>query len=190
MTERNTKDFSGLRHTSWSPRLNSRPLENPFISSFSQSNPASNPSPGLPVRPTPIIIKFNKHTHGDQATTVFLHNPNDLPILFKVRIKAPKRYGTELNSGLIEPGQFLTVRILLWGLPQASQELNGSQHGDDGNKFLVQSYTIIPGETVPGWGLNFKNRKCAEVKMRVQFRKEEPGEEGVAPNQRARAGSF
>ncbi len=76
------------------------------------------------------------------------------------------------------------------GLRKASQELKGSKPPNYRDKFMVQSYTIPPGEMVSEWGIDFDFRKCAEVKMKVEFRKEEPVEEGVAPNQRARAGSF
>ena len=190
-TDRITKNFNGPRPTSWPPRVDSRPVETPYISSLSQSKTTLNGWPGLPVRPTPIIIKFNRHTQVDQATNVFLHNPNDLPILFKIKTTAPKRYHVRPNQGHIEPGEFLTINIQLEGLFKASQELKSWQHPNYRDRFLVQSYTIPPGETVPpDWGMDFTNRKCAEVKMKVQFRKEETVEEGLAPNQRARAGSF
>ena len=94
------------------------------------------------------------------------------------------------HLGHIEPGEFLTINILLVGLPKASQVPKGSPPPNYRHKFLIQSYTIPPGEMVPEWGMDFDFRKCAEVKMKVEFRKEEPVEEGVAPNQRARAGSF
>jgi len=189
-TERITKNFNGPRPTSWPPHRPSRPLGTPHVSSFSKFKSTPDASPGLPVKPTPSIIKFNKHTHANQNTNVFLYNPNDRPILFKIKTTAPKRYSVGPRTvGRIEPGEFLTVNIRLEGLPKAGQELKSSEHPGYRDKFLIQSYTI-PGETVPDWGTNFDNRKHAEVKIRVQFRKEEPVEEGVAPNQRARAGSL
>lgn len=191
LTERITKNFNRPRPTSWPPRRDSRPLRTPHVSSFSQYKHLTNPSPGLPVKPTPIIIKFEKHTHVDQTRDVFLHNPNDRPILFKVKTTAPrKRYCVRPNRGHIEPGEFLTINILLNGLPKASLQLKGSQPPKHRDRVLVQSYTIPPDEMVPEFGMDFDNRKCAEVIMKVEFRKEEQVEEGVAPNQRARAGSF
>jgi hypothetical protein len=188
--ERISKNFNGPRPTSWPPRRPSRPVGTPHVSSFSQSKPTPDAWPGLPLKSTPIIIKFNKHTHVNQAKNVFLHNPNDSPILFKIKTTTPKRYCVRPNVGHIEPGEFLTVNIQLEGLPKASLGLKGSQHPDYRDKFLVQSYTIPPGKVIPEWGMCFVSHKCAEVKMKVQLWKEEPVEEGVVPFQRARAGSF
>jgi hypothetical protein len=76
---------------------------------------------------------------------------------------------------------------VLVGLPKTSQELKGSQPPNYRDKFLVQSFTIPPGERVLDWGMNFANLHCAEVKMKVEFRKVEPVEEGVAAIQGATA---
>jgi hypothetical protein len=121
-TERITKNFNGPRPTSWPPRRTSRPLGTPHVSFFSQFKPTPNASPGLPVKLTPSIIKFNKHTRITQATNVFLYIPNDRPILFKVKTTTPglKRYGVRPNQGQIDPSDFLTVEIQLEGWPKAS----------------------------------------------------------------------
>jgi hypothetical protein len=127
--------------------------------------------PGLPVKPTPVIIKFDKPTTADQARNIFLLNPNNRPVLFAVKTTAPKRYCVRPNRGHIKPGELVTVEILLVGFSRANQEWKDSPPPNYQDKFLVQSFTIPPWEMVPDLGINFANRKCAEVKMKVEFSK-------------------
>ncbi|KAK3847259.1 MAG: PapD-like protein [Linnemannia gamsii] len=69
--------------------------------------------------------------------TLFIRNPTQLPISFKVKTTAPKQYCVRPNSGRIEPGQELEVQVQM----QAMKE-DPPIDFKCKDKFLVQSIAI------------------------------------------------
>ncbi|KAF9897050.1 phosphatidylinositol-binding protein scs2, partial [Lobosporangium transversale] len=69
--------------------------------------------------------------------SLFIRNPTQLPIAFKVKTTAPKQYCVRPNSGRIEPGQELEVQVQMQAMkedPPADFKCK--------DKFLVQSVAI------------------------------------------------
>jgi len=66
-------------------------------------------------------------------------NPNDKPIIFKVKTTAPKLYCVRPNSGRVEPGEKVQVQVLLQ--PMKEDPPTGTKCRD---KFLVQSAFVPP----------------------------------------------
>lgn len=72
--------------------------------------------------------------------SLVVRNPNNRPVVFKIKTTAPKQYCVRPNSGRIEPGQEVEVQVLL----QAMKEEPPTDFRCR-DKFLVQS-TIISAE--------------------------------------------
>lgn len=72
--------------------------------------------------------------------TLTVANPNDQPIMFKVKTTAPKQYCVRPNSGRVEPYERVEVQVLLQPMKE-DPPLNAKCR----DKFLVQS-ALIPKE--------------------------------------------
>jgi len=85
-------------------------------------------------------LGFHRPLTSTVKRTLTVSNPNDAPIVFKVKTTAPKQYCVRPNSGRVEPGERVEVQVLLQPFkedPPASTKCK--------DKFLVQS-AIVAGD--------------------------------------------
>lgn len=66
------------------------------------------------------------------TSSLKLTNPEERKVLFKVKTTAPKRYCVRPNSGIIEPGAYVTVAVMLQPFEYDPSERNK-------HKFMVQT---------------------------------------------------
>ncbi|MGH0160706.1 UNVERIFIED_CONTAM: hypothetical protein FKN15_040016 [Acipenser sinensis] len=88
------------------------------------------PNSGM-IEPGSFIIVSGPFT--DVVTTnLKLKNPSDRKVCFKVKTTAPRRYCVRPNSGMIEPGSFIIVSVML-------QPFDYDPNEKSKHKFMVQT---------------------------------------------------
>lgn len=93
----------------------------------------------------PSTLGFNRPLTTLVKRNLSVHNPNDRPIIFKVKTTAPKQYCVRPNSGRVEPGEKVEVQVLLQ--PMKEDPAMGTKCRD---KFLVQSAFVPPDSSAFG----------------------------------------
>ncbi|KAI5809697.1 PapD-like protein [Peziza echinospora] len=135
----------------------------------------------------PAELGFRRPFTQEVTQTLTIKNTHFEPVAFKVKTTAPKQYCVRPNSGRIEAGQAVTVKVLLQAMkedPPADFKCR--------DKFLVQSVAITADRESQNateiWAHVDKNDKGAiqERKIRVVFLPEE----GQAENTSSRPPSF
>lgn len=80
----------------------------------------------------PYELRFRGPFTDVVTSELKLGNPSEKRVCFKVKTTAPKRYCVRPNSGLIEPGQDVTVAVMLQPFDYDPNERNK-------HKFMVQT---------------------------------------------------
>ncbi|XP_041102110.1 vesicle-associated membrane protein-associated protein A-like [Polyodon spathula] len=80
----------------------------------------------------PIDLKFKGPFTDVVTTNLKLKNPSDRKVCFKVKTTAPRRYCVRPNSGMIEPGSYITVSVML-------QPFDYDPNEKSKHKFMVQT---------------------------------------------------
>lgn len=103
----------------------------------------------LDVIPDSVIefVLSEKEASPKVTMTLRHSDPKSEPIAFKVKTTQPRRYLVRPNQGVIQPGSFEHVQILLvekdkTSLLQSYQRLGQSALDQSKDKFLVQSITV------------------------------------------------
>ncbi|KAF2742394.1 VAMP-associated protein [Sporormia fimetaria CBS 119925] len=94
----------------------------------------------MSVELDPPELGFRRPFQQEVSQTLRLHNPHSDSVAFKVKTTAPKQYCVRPNSGRIEPGEQVEIKILLQAMkedPPADTRCR--------DKFLVQS-VLIPAD--------------------------------------------
>lgn len=88
----------------------------------------------LYIEPDEAITFKGNFTRETVSSNLDLTNPISIPVAFKVKTTAPRRYCVRPNSGIIQPEQTTNVRIIL----------QPNQNNDDlsRHKFLVQTIEL------------------------------------------------
>lgn len=82
-------------------------------------------------------LGFERPFDRQVPTSLSVHNPNSKPVAYKVKVTAPKSYVVKPNSGRIEPGETVTVQVILQ--PMKEEPAINAKSRD---KFLLQSCII------------------------------------------------
>ncbi|KAJ9098278.1 hypothetical protein QFC21_004607 [Naganishia friedmannii] len=82
-------------------------------------------------------LAFERPFDRQVPTSLSVHNPNSKPVAYKVKVTAPKSYVVKPNSGRIEPGETVTVQVILQ--PMKEEPAINAKSRD---KFLLQSCII------------------------------------------------
>ncbi|KAM6953250.1 vesicle-associated membrane protein-associated protein A isoform 2-T2 [Aplochiton taeniatus] len=85
----------------------------------------------------PYDLKFKGPFSEVVTSSLSLRNPLDRRVCFKVKTTAPRRYCVRPNSGLIEPGDAVSVSVMLQPFEYDPTEKNR-------HKFMVQSLLAPP----------------------------------------------
>ncbi|KAG5440611.1 hypothetical protein PCK2_000321, partial [Pneumocystis canis] len=91
-------------------------------------------------------LEFCRPLTSMVKVSLFLHNPHENPIIFKIKTTAPKQYCVRPNSGRIEAGQkieLFTREVLLQALKE-EPPLDFKCR----DKFLIQSIVITNEDAV------------------------------------------
>ncbi|XP_058878027.1 vesicle-associated membrane protein-associated protein A-like isoform X1 [Acipenser ruthenus] len=80
----------------------------------------------------PVDLKFKGPFTDVVTTNLKLKNPSDRKVCFKVKTTAPRRYCVRPNSGMIEPGSFIIVSVML-------QPFDYDPNEKSKHKFMVQT---------------------------------------------------
>lgn len=98
-----------------------------------------------PEQALDIEPKHEIHFRGPYTQTVTerfkITNPTDRKIAFKVKTTAPKRYCVRPNNGVVNPGQTVSVTVMLQNID------NGSLGDKHRHKFMIQSLFVQGNET-------------------------------------------
>ncbi|XP_064640444.1 vesicle-associated membrane protein/synaptobrevin-binding protein-like isoform X2 [Lineus longissimus] len=79
-----------------------------------------------------IELRFKGPFTDVVTSELTLSNPTDKRVCFKVKTTAPKKYCVRPNSGIIEPGTFVKVAVML-------QPFDYDPHEKNKHKFMVQT---------------------------------------------------
>ncbi|KAJ9110248.1 hypothetical protein QFC19_001651 [Naganishia cerealis] len=82
-------------------------------------------------------LGFERPFDRQVPTSLSVHNPNSKPVAYKVKVTAPKSYVVKPNSGRIEPGETVTVQVILQPMKE-EPSINAKSR----DKFLLQSCII------------------------------------------------
>ncbi|KAF2279676.1 MSP domain-containing protein [Westerdykella ornata] len=124
----------------------------------------------MSVELEPPELGFKRPFQQEVSQILRLRNPHSDPVAFKVKTTAPKQYCVRPNSGRIEPGQDVEVKILL----QAMKE-DPPPDAKCRDKFLVQSVLITADKEFTNvaslWSHIEQTNKQSiqEKKIRVNF---------------------
>ncbi|KAK1173719.1 vesicle-associated membrane protein-associated protein A-like [Acipenser oxyrinchus oxyrinchus] len=88
----------------------------------------------------PVDLKFKGPFTDVVTTNLKLTNPSDRKVCFKVKTTAPRRYCVRPNSGMIEPGSFIIVSVML-------QPFDYDPNEKSKHKFMVQTIFASPHVT-------------------------------------------
>jgi len=83
-------------------------------------------------------LKFRGPFTSPVTSILKLSNPTDRRVIFKIKTTAPKRYCVRPNAGVIEPGNNLSVAVVL---QPCELESSANRH-----KFMVQAIYAPAGE--------------------------------------------
>jgi vesicle-associated membrane protein-associated protein A len=103
----------------------------------------------------PTELRFKGPFTDVSNTELKLQNPSAKQVLFKVKTTAPKRYCVRPNSGLIEPGSYVTVSVMLQPFDHDSSEKNK-------HKFMVQSM-FAPDGVIDNQDLLWKEASAEQL---------------------------
>jgi len=139
----------------------------------------------------PNELGFRRPFTQEVTQSLTIKNTHYEPIAFKVKTTAPKQYCVRPNSGRIEAGQSVSVKVLL-------QQMKDDPPPDYKckDKFLVQSVAITADlesqNTAEIWAWMAKNDKGSiqEKKIRVVFLSEEGAVNGLSVENTSRPPSF
>lgn len=139
----------------------------------------------------PSELGFRRPFTQEVTQSLTIKNTHYEPVAFKVKTTAPKQYCVRPNSGRIEAGQSVTVKVLLQAMkedPPADFRCR--------DKFLVQSVAITADKESQNaaeiWAYVDKNDKSAieERKIRVVFLPIEGESNGVSAMPTSRPPSY
>ncbi|KAF8474879.1 PapD-like protein [Kalaharituber pfeilii] len=139
----------------------------------------------------PTELAFRRPFTQEVTQTLTIKNTHYEPIAFKVKTTAPKQYCVRPNSGRIEAGQSVPVKVLL----QAMKE-DPAPDFKCRDKFLVQSVAITADKeaqsTTDIWAYVDKNDKGSiqERKIRVAFLPEDGATNGMSEKISSRPPSY
>ncbi|KAI2807381.1 hypothetical protein BLOT_009346 [Blomia tropicalis] len=101
---------------------------------------------GLVIEPKEEL-KFSGPFNRPCIDYFYLINPSNLPIAFKVKTTAPKRFNVKPVTGIVQPGASTTIKVMLQ--PFINSDGNGFDREFDPNKqkFMVQSAFVYDDST-------------------------------------------
>lgn len=107
-------------------------------------------------------LKFKGPFTTPTTSLLKLTNPSDKRICFKIKTTAPKRYCVRPNSGLLEPGQSLSIAVVF---QPCELEPTASKH-----KFMVQAIYAPDGDVnMESLWKDVDPSKLMDTKLRCTF---------------------
>lgn len=99
--------------------------------------------------PCCLAVQLNKQLPAQ----ITIQNPSTTARMgFKVKTTTPKKYVVRPSSGICEPGDRVTVQVIMQAQKEFPSDLKNCK-----DKFLVQTVLLQPGEvrTLPSWAASY-----------------------------------